>query len=49
MDSAVAALAPILSGLALESHFEPVPSEARLALILQRIFDALIEPNQHER
>ena len=44
MDSAVAALAPILSGLILESHFEPVLSDARLALILQRIFDALIEP-----
>jgi AcrR family transcriptional regulator len=43
MGGAVAALAPILSGLVLESQFEPVLlSETRLALILQRIFDALI-------
>jgi AcrR family transcriptional regulator len=43
IDGAVAALAPILSGLVLESQFEPILlSETRLALILQRIFDALI-------
>jgi AcrR family transcriptional regulator len=47
MDSAVAALAPILSGLVLESYFEPVLfSDTRLALILQRIFDALIVPER---
>jgi 3-deoxy-D-manno-octulosonic acid (KDO) 8-phosphate synthase len=47
MDSAVAALAPILSGLFLESHFEPVLlSDTRLALILQRIFDTLIVPER---
>jgi AcrR family transcriptional regulator len=47
IDGAVAALAPILSGLVLESQFEPVLlSETRLALILQRIFDALIVPEK---
>jgi hypothetical protein len=44
-----AALAAILSGLVLESDFEPVLfSDTRLALILQRIFDALTCPNEHE-
>lgn len=43
IDGAVAALGPILSGLVLESQFEPVLlSEARVTLILERIFDALI-------
>jgi AcrR family transcriptional regulator len=47
--SAIAALLPILSGLVLESCLEPVLlSEARLALILQRLFDALIVP-EHVR
>lgn len=47
IDGALAALAPILSGLVLESQFEPVLfSETRLALILQRIFDALIVPEK---
>jgi AcrR family transcriptional regulator len=47
IDSAVAALASILSGLVLESQFEPVLlSETRLPLILQRIFDALIVPER---
>ena len=47
MDSAVVALAPTLSGLVLESHFEPaLLSDTRLALILQRIFDALIVPER---
>jgi AcrR family transcriptional regulator len=43
IDGALAALVPILSGLVLESCLEPdLLSEARLALILQRVFDALI-------
>jgi AcrR family transcriptional regulator len=47
MDSARAALAPILSGLVLESQIEPVLfSETRLTLMLQRIFDALIVPER---
>jgi AcrR family transcriptional regulator len=47
IDGAVTALAPILSGLLLESQFEPVVlSETRLALILQRVFDALIVPER---
>jgi AcrR family transcriptional regulator len=48
IEGAVAALTPILSGLVLESQFEPVLlSETRLALILQRIFDALIVPERN--
>lgn len=47
IDGAIAALAPILSGLVVESQFEPVLlSESRLVLILQRIFDALIVPER---
>jgi AcrR family transcriptional regulator len=47
IDSTVAALTPILSGLVLESQFEPILfSDTRLALILQRIFDALIVPER---
>lgn len=46
-ESAVAALGPILSGLVLESQFEPVLlSETRLALILEQILDALIVPER---
>jgi AcrR family transcriptional regulator len=41
-DLALVALGPILSGLILESHFEPaIFSEAGLRRILGRIFDAL--------
>jgi AcrR family transcriptional regulator len=48
IQGAVAALAPILSGLVLESHFEPdLLSEDRLQIILQRVFDALIVPERN--
>ncbi len=44
-DLALAALAPIISGLILESNFEPkVLSEKGLRRILGRIFDALFAP-----
>ena len=44
-DLAAAALGPILSGLILESSFEPeVLSDDGLRLILERIFDALFPP-----
>ncbi len=47
VDGALAALDAILSGLVLESQFEPVLlSEGRLTLILERIFDALIVPER---
>jgi AcrR family transcriptional regulator len=43
VDASISALMPILSGLVLESQFEPdLLSDARLALILERVFDALI-------
>ncbi len=44
-DLALAALAPIIAGLTLESNFEPtVLSEKQLRRILGRIFDALFAP-----
>jgi AcrR family transcriptional regulator len=47
IESAIAALGPILYGLVLESQFEPVLlSETRLALILEQILDALIVPER---
>jgi AcrR family transcriptional regulator len=45
-DLAVAALAPIVTGLILESYFEPkVLSEPGLRVILGRVFDALFPHN----
>jgi AcrR family transcriptional regulator len=46
-DLSLLALGPIVSGLILESHFEPeVLSEAALRRILGRIFDALFLPRK---
>ena len=43
LDASISALMPILSGLVLESQFEPdLFTDTRLTLILQRIFDTLI-------
>jgi AcrR family transcriptional regulator len=45
IDLSLAALGPIISGLILESHFEPeILSEKGLRRILGRIFDALFQP-----
>lgn len=44
MDGALLALGPVLSGLMLESHFDPQAfSERHLRLLLGRIFDALTD------
>ncbi len=44
-DATLAALGPILSGLILESHFEPeVLSDRAIRTLLRRIFDAFFPP-----
>lgn len=49
-DTSLAALGPIVSGLILESHFEPdVLTEKALRRVLGRIFDALFHASRKNR
>jgi len=45
IDTSLIALGPVVSGLILESHFEPERlSEKNLSRLLGRLFDALVQP-----
>lgn len=47
IDASLIALGPVLSGLILESNFEPERlSEKRLRHLLGRLFDALVQPGE---